>query len=401
MFRPTLFFVDDERNILSSVARLFHGEPVEIRTFGDPNEALEAFVAAPPAAIVSDYRMPGMDGIELLERCREAAPSAMRILLTGYVDLEAAVGAINRGSVYRFLRKPWETSELKATVLGAVAEAIASRATNALPAYFSSLISVESREGAISALRAFLGESSGLGIADVGLEEASAPAEGGLDFSCSLGGDGGSITIQIDAAEARVFREAGLEERLSSIVQTAVGGCRIAAESAQARARIVALSERDPLTGLYNRRAMAEKVQIEGTRQDRYGPAFSVILMDIDSFKTINDRYGHATGDAVIAGIGKVILRCCRAIDVPSRLGGDEFLVALPSTPAENAIILAKRIQEQTRMLGEELGLEDDLTLSIGVAVSPKPSGPFEELIAVADQSMYKVKRSGKNGIGS
>jgi len=399
MFHPTLFFVDDERNILSAVVRLFHDAPVEMRSFSDPKEALEAFVASPPAAIVSDYRMPGMNGIELLERCREAGPSTMRILLTGYVDLEAAVGAINRGSVYRFLRKPWEAQELKATVLSAVAESIAARATNALPAYFSSLIGVESKEDAIAALKGFLGESSGLGIDDLRFEKAPPVTGETLSFSHPLGE--GLASVEIDAAEVRAFREAGFEERLSSIVQTALSGCRIATESAEARARIVALSERDPLTGLYNRRAMTAKVHTEGTRQDRYGPVFSVILMDIDSFKTINDRYGHAKGDEVIAGVGRVIMQCCRSIDIPSRLGGDEFLVTLPSTPAENAVILAKRIQEQSRKLGEELGLADSLTLSIGVAASPSPSCPLEELIAAADQSMYKVKRSGKNGVGS
>lgn len=398
MFHPSLFFVDDERNILSAVARLFHGSPIELRSFSDPQEALEAFSASPPAAIVSDYRMPGMDGIELLERCREISPNTMRILLTGYVDLDAAVNAINRGSVYRFLRKPWETPELKAAVLGAIAESIASRATNALPSYFSSLLGVESEDGAIAALRDFLGESSGLGIIDLGHDEAQAPAEGALHLSVPP--EEGPFCVDIDAVEVRTFREAGCEERLSSIVRTALGGCRIAAESAQARARIVTLSERDPLTGLYNRRAMTVKVQIEGTRQDRYGPAFSVLLMDIDSFKNINDRYGHAKGDAVIAGIGQVLLRCCRTIDIASRIGGDEFLVALPSTPPENAVILAKRIQEQAKLLGEELGLEEGLTLSIGVAAAPRPSCTFEELVAAADQSMYKVKRSGKNGIG-
>jgi len=399
MFHPSLFFVDDEQNIISSVARLFHDAPVEMRGFTDPEKALKAFLASPPAAIVSDYRMPGMNGIELLERCRQASPNAMRILLTGYVDLDAAVDAINRGSVYRFLRKPWEAPELKAAVLGAVTESVASRATNALPAYFSSLIGVESKENAIAALKGFLDESSGLGIVDVRLEEAPPVAEGALSFSYPLGD--GLASVGIDAAEVCAFREAGLEERFSSIVQTALSGCRIATESAEARARIVALSERDPLTGLYNRRAMTAKVQTEGTRQDRYGPVFSVILMDIDSFKTINDRYGHAKGDTVIAGVGRVIMQCCRSIDIPSRLGGDEFLVTLPSTPAENAITLAKRIQEQTRKLGEELGLEDGLTLSIGVAASPNPSCPLDALIAAADQSMYKVKRSGKNGVGS
>jgi diguanylate cyclase (GGDEF)-like protein len=399
MFRPSLFFVDDEPNILSSVARLFHGDPVELRCFPDAKAALEAFAAAPPAVIVSDYRMPGMDGIELLERCRDACPGATRILLTGFVDMEAAIGAINRGSVYRFLRKPWEAVELKGAVLGAVAESIASKATDALSAYLGSLIGADSADSALAALRGFLGEPSGLGIEGLGVvaEGDVLPAAGGLSFDCPLAG--GLVRAEVEEAEARIFREAGLEDRLASLVRTALSGCCLAAESAGAKARLVELSERDPLTGLYNRRAMAARVEAECSRQERYGAAFSALLMDIDSFKAINDRYGHAVGDAVIAGIGKIILQCCRTVDIPSRLGGDEFLVALPYTPAENAVTLAKRIQALAKGLGEELGLESGLTLSIGMAAAPGGSCGLDELIAAADSAMYEVKKAGKNSI--
>lgn len=411
MFKPSLYFIDDEPNILSSVKRLFHGSPVALSCFPDGKSALEALSNAPPAAVVSDYRMPGMDGIELLERCREASPTTVRLLLTGFVDMEAAIGAINRGSVYRFLRKPWEAEELRGTVLAAIAESISSKATIALSEYLGSLIGVDSRDGAIEALRLFLGEPSGLGIENIGFEDPDAGAgdaasavgnaaagDGGLSFNCPLGDR--AIRVGIEAEEVRVFREAGLEARLGSLVETALRGCRLAVESAKARGRLIELSERDPLSGLYNRRAMAAKVDAECSRRDRYGTFFSVLLMDVDSFKTINDRYGHAKGDAVIAGIGELISSCCRNVDIPSRLGGDEFLVALPSTPAENALVLARRIQALASELGTELGLEARLTLSIGMAAAPIGTKGIEALIAAADASMYEVKRSGKDGVG-
>ena len=401
MFRPLLFFVDDEPNILSSIARIFHGESVELRGFGDPREALAAIGEARPAVIVSDYRMPAMDGIELLERCGAASPETIRILLTGFVDLEAAVGAINRGSVYRFLRKPWEPEELRLAALSGVAEALASQATTALSDYLGSLIGIDSKEMAVESLKYFLNGPSGLGIEDVLLEATPGPCpEGELAFESLLGEGKGAVTVRIGRDEAKLFEEAGLKDRLASLVETSLRGCRIAFESAQARTRLVELSERDPLTGLFNRRAMAARVEAEGTRLDRYGTIFSVLLMDIDSFKHINDRYGHAKGDAVIAGIGQAITRCCRNIDIPSRLGGDEFFLALPCTPSDSAVVLARRIQEFTARLGEELGIEPRLTLSIGVAAAPTGSRGLEELIALADQSMYEVKRAGKDAVG-
>jgi putative nucleotidyltransferase with HDIG domain len=118
---PKVLFVDDERNILSALSRLFADEPYEIATASSGAEGLEILRgAADTAVIVTDQRMPEMTGIEFLVQARKVAPQALRILLTGYADLDAVVDAINRGGAYRFATKPWTDAELLLTLRDAV-----------------------------------------------------------------------------------------------------------------------------------------------------------------------------------------------------------------------------------------------------------------------------------------
>ena len=114
--RPAILFVDDEENILSALVRLFRKEDYEIVTAASGLDALKIMEEKDVSLVVSDNRMPGMSGIDLLARAREISPDTMRIMLTGYSDLEAAISAINKGEVYRFITKPWNDEELKFTV---------------------------------------------------------------------------------------------------------------------------------------------------------------------------------------------------------------------------------------------------------------------------------------------
>ncbi|NOY44959.1 MAG: response regulator [Deltaproteobacteria bacterium] len=122
MARHTLLFVDDEENILKALARLFHRTDHEILTARSGREALEILADRPVSLILSDQRMPGMTGTELLARAREIRPEAVRIILTGYADVAAAMEAINDGRVYRFLPKPWDDQALLEVVAEALAE---------------------------------------------------------------------------------------------------------------------------------------------------------------------------------------------------------------------------------------------------------------------------------------
>lgn len=120
MSHPQVLLVDDEPNVLQSLRRLLRREPIELVTVTSPAEALARVQAEPFAVVISDQRMPEMEGTELLERVQAASPDTVRIILTGHAEMEAALDAINRGAVYRFLCKPWDDEELQQTLRHAV-----------------------------------------------------------------------------------------------------------------------------------------------------------------------------------------------------------------------------------------------------------------------------------------
>lgn len=151
------------------------------------------------------------------------------------------------------------------------------------------------------------------------------------------------------------------------------------------------------LTGLYNRRYMMARLQDEYERSVRSGRPFSLILTDIDYFKTINDAYGHDCGDEVLKGLSKVLMNAVRSVDVLCRWGGEEFLMLLPDTDLDSAKVLADRIR---RAVAEEVfdyeGKAFKLTMTFGVS-SFSEALTIKELIKRADQALYKGKASGRN----
>lgn len=161
--------------------------------------------------------------------------------------------------------------------------------------------------------------------------------------------------------------------------------------------QLLRLATRDSLTGLLNRRALAQRLDFETRRARRYGQALSVLLLDVDHLKDINDRYGHGAGDDALQRIGDAISSGCRSTDIAGRWGGDEFLVVAPSTPLADAGLLGDRIQQAVRALG----VEPSMTVSMGVASADAGSPParFERLLRTADDMLYLAKRAGRDRV--
>ena len=158
----------------------------------------------------------------------------------------------------------------------------------------------------------------------------------------------------------------------------------------------------DELTDLANNRAFRDVAHKEAARAQRFSHPLSLVMLDIDDFKQVNDTYGHLQGDEVLRRIGAILRAESRGIDEPARYGGEEFAVALPETGPEGAVEVAERIR--TRIEAEEvpfLGREGVLRISasLGVASIPDSAGDVQGLIAAADSALYAAKRGGKNRV--
>jgi len=157
----------------------------------------------------------------------------------------------------------------------------------------------------------------------------------------------------------------------------------------------------DSLTGLFNRRAFEKKIQEEFDRSLRYHNPFSLLILDVDNFKTINDTYGHHGGDAVLVKISETLRDKTRKSDFPSRYGGEEFVLILPETDLDNAVQVAGKIHEAIRT--HTFGTSSHpfkLTVSIGVSsTSSQFYSDWRQMLTDADQALYVAKNSGKDRI--
>lgn len=171
----------------------------------------------------------------------------------------------------------------------------------------------------------------------------------------------------------------------------------VAMASVSYRERVDQLSLIDELTGFYNRRHLFVSIQREINRAHRYRHPFSLVMIDIDDFKQVNDTYGHAAGDGVLMEIGRLVKASIRASDQPFRFGGEEFVLLLPDTPLEGAERVAERLVGEVREREMDLGgVSIRLTISAGVA-SYRPGDTPSTLLKKADDALYKAKREGKN----
>ena len=174
----------------------------------------------------------------------------------------------------------------------------------------------------------------------------------------------------------------------------------LAADLKHAREGLEELSDTDELTGLKNRRAFNSAFEFESKKAMRYQRSFSILMLDADDLKRVNDRFGHAVGDRLIVSIAGVIRDSLRETDVLARYGGDEFVVILTETSLERAVEVAERIRaavENTSFSAE--GERVSSTVSIGIA-SYSPSGDSQDEVVVrADRKLYESKRKGKNTI--
>ncbi|MEM1413992.1 MAG: GGDEF domain-containing protein, partial [Myxococcota bacterium] len=174
----------------------------------------------------------------------------------------------------------------------------------------------------------------------------------------------------------------------------------VAVANAEAVRRLEAMATTDGLTGCLNKRAFLEELERKLRAAQRFGTKLSLLVTDIDHFKSVNDTYGHATGDVVIKELGALLRRAKRETDVVARFGGEEFCVLCEQTDTDGAVLLAERIREElgATVFPTEIG-KLQVTCSLGVATFPDHAGDAAELFEITDRALYAAKHGGRNQV--
>ena len=160
-------------------------------------------------------------------------------------------------------------------------------------------------------------------------------------------------------------------------------------------------SVRDHLTGLFNRRYMEETLEREILRAVRKNFSLGIIMLDIDDFKRFNDTFGHAAGDVILQELGHLLIEHFRGDDIPSRYGGDEFVIAMPDSPLDITLARAERLCEHTRHFHIEFEgkILEAMKLSIGVAIFPQDGPTSVSILKAADSALYRAKHAKGNQV--
>jgi diguanylate cyclase len=333
--RCSLLVVDDEPYILTALAGFLHGE-FDVLTAESVEAAQKLFGERAIDLILTDQKMPRMSGVQLLEWVRHHSPRTVRLMMTGYADLEEAVDAINKGQVFRYIFKPWKSEELLEVLHGAARSFILERDNKHL------------------------------------LDELRQLNE-------RLRGVNADLERRVDE-RTRALHDAYQElEQKNKMLEK--------------------LALTDPLTSLPNRRAMDRLAERELRRRERYPGPLAILLIDVDHFKKINERYLLPGGDRVLTDLARTLSGSVRTIDSLGRIGGEEFMVIAPQTDMEGAGTLGERIRSAVERA--EFAYKNEaihVRVSLGSAVvEPSHETDYDALKHWASAALAEAKRTGRN----
>ena len=202
--------------------------------------------------------------------------------------------------------------------------------------------------------------------------------------------------LTAESKEVDKFREKDVQ-MLSIVARSAA----LALDNAELQKKTEELTIIDELTETYNYRYFVQKLEEEKRRASRYNLPLSLVRVDIDWFKKLNDTYGHEVGNKVLKGLSVIIKGCIRDVDIFARYGGEEFAIILPQTPLVEAHRIGERIRSQVESAAMDAGKEDtvSITVSVGISSFPENGHSQEELVSVADQALYRAKGEGRNQV--
>ncbi len=452
--RARVVVVDDSRFHREFARQVLQGE-ADVDCCQDAEEALQALEREPADLILSDLTMPGLSGLELLERVQREHPGTDFVLITAYASIDSAVEALRMGAT-DYLQKPVRAEDLILVVErtlsrrrllrenvrlrdeGAILEACGSltaclepgdvysvaldlalkavRRERGIALYHRALIPSsegcqfrgfsEDQESALRLLiaggkRLDWGEIDEVRLLDRGPIH-NALREIGIEVGDLLAlpvtGEESESGVFWVLPEGRPFEEDEIDRALIVTGHTSLS-LRNAEHYHRAKERALV----DDVTEIYNARYLLEAMDREIRRAERYGSELSVLFLDLDRFKLVNDNHGHLVGSQALRRLSQVLGQCVRQVDTLARYGGDEFTILLVGTGEETGTEIAERIRRIVSETAFEAGPDRvlQLTCSVGVSTYPTHGRTREALLDSADKAMYRAKSKGRNRVCS
>jgi len=436
-----IVIVDDRitnRNIFAKLATSIE-EGVAVRAFGDPAEAIECIKNNTPDLVVTDYKMPVMDGAEFVRRFRQIPECAdvPAVVITVYEERSHRIKALEAGAT-DFLQSPVDHHEFLTRArnllkLRKQSLVIKSRATELERELMDSerlrkgvlrdsrerlaqvidtvpaLISATDRDGRCVFLNAFTANFYGVDATQASGKTAAeifgshfGPQSAGLDrvvFENGKGLPSYEEEIIDRAGNRHVFltTKSPLRDRAGKIINVLTTSLNIT-ERKQAEEHLHHLAHHDPLTGLPNRTYFHDSVRKQIARTRRGDKQFALLLLDLDRFKGVNDVLGHQQGDQLLRAVSQRLCSTVRETDIVARLGGDEFAILQTEIGrTDDAVTLAQKVIEALEQPFELEGQEINTTASIGITVHPTDGVDVDALLKNADLAMYQAKAEGRN----
>ncbi len=427
----------------------------EIELCEDAEAALESLRRKAADLVISDITMPRMSGLQLLERIRREQPGTDFILLTGDASVESAIEALRMGAS-DYLIKPLRQEQLRRAVdqvllrrhlmaenrslRDALHAAEACRQlTNCLDPSEVYAVALDLLLGTLARSRGFamfhrtslpesgtaafrgLGENESTRLREILLEDKpvdlnvferieqithgplhSALLEAGISpetlLVVPIRGQDSEAGVAWVFAEGREFEAHEIE-----MVEIVASHASAALENAERYHNAKERAFIDDVTEVYNARYLLSATENEIRRAERYEHPLSVLFLDLDRFKLVNDRYGHLLGSQTLRNLSQVLLQGVREVDTLARYGGDEFTILLVDTAHQEAMLIAERIRRSVEEHVFEAGRNGTLrlTVSVGVATHPSHGTTRESLLENADKAMYRAKSMGRNRVCS
>jgi len=452
--RSRVLVVEDDR-LNREILRDALAGPIDVECVASAEAALEVLARRPADLVLSDLTMPGMSGTQLLERVRREHPDTDFVLLTANASVESAVAALRMGAA-DYLTKPVQPEEL-----GLVVERILSRRriltenvrlrealriAESCRTLLRCLDPGEVYAVALDLLLHALGRVRGLalfrrtslpqadGVAFRGFDEGEARelrrllvVEKPVEFDALGSGRmldegpvhdamralglavGPALLVPLRGREAeagaiwlfegeRRFGPADLER--GALV---AAHAEVALHNAERYHRAKERAFIDDVTEVYNARFLLQATDREVQRAERYAKELCVVFLDLDRFKTVNDRHGHLVGSQVLRRLSQVLRDCIRQVDTLARYGGDEFTILLADTSLDDGLQISERIRRTVADTAFESGGGPPirLTISIGVAAYPQHGRDRTALLDAADKAMYRAKSRGRDCVCS